>query len=52
MPLVTVGKDPIHEKMLRPIAAEVDWERQREMWACCLTSKMALISNAGSEIDD
>ncbi len=33
LPRVTEGKDPIHEKMLRPIAAEVDWERQREMWA-------------------
>ena len=32
LPRVTEGKDPIHEKMLRPIAAEVDWERQREMW--------------------
>ena len=29
---VTEGKDPVHEKMLRPIAAEVDWETQREMW--------------------
>lgn len=25
LPLVTEGKDPIHEKMLRPICAEVDW---------------------------
>ena len=33
LPRVTEGKDPIHERMLRPIAAEVDWERQREMWA-------------------
>ena len=32
LPRVTEGKDPIHEKMLRPIAAEVDWARQREMW--------------------
>ena len=31
LPLVTEGNDPIHEKMLRPIAAEVDWERQRRM---------------------
>lgn len=29
---VTEDKDPVHERMLRPIAAEVDWERQREMW--------------------
>lgn len=31
MPRTTVGHDPVHEKMLRPIAAEVNWERQREM---------------------
>ena len=27
------GKDEIHEKMLRPIAAEIDWNKQRETWA-------------------
>jgi hypothetical protein len=32
LPRVTAGKATIHEKMLRPIAAEVDWETQREMW--------------------
>ncbi len=32
LPRVTAGKPTIHEKMLRPIAAEVDWERQRRMW--------------------
>jgi len=32
LPLVESGKAPIHEKMLRPIAREVDWGRQREMW--------------------
>ncbi len=32
LPRVMSGKDPVHEKMLRPIAAEVDWGRQREMW--------------------
>ena len=26
------GKDPIHEKMLRPIVAESNWQRQRAMW--------------------
>ena len=33
LPRVTSGRDPIHEKMLRPITAEVDWEMQRSMWA-------------------
>lgn len=26
------GKDRIHEKMLRPIAAEHDWGKQRTLW--------------------
>jgi len=33
LPLVTTGSPPIHEKMLRPISAEIDWGRQREMWS-------------------
>lgn len=32
-PLVKTGKPGIHEKMVRPIAAEMDWDRQREMWS-------------------
>jgi hypothetical protein len=32
LPRVTAGKATIHEKMLRPITAEVDWEKQRGMW--------------------
>ena len=30
---VTSGRGPIHERRLRPIAAEVNWRRQRRMWA-------------------
>ena len=33
LPRITSGKAPIHEKLLRPIAAEIDWGKQREMWA-------------------
>jgi hypothetical protein len=33
LPRVTEGKATIHEKMLRPIAGEVDWEKQRKGWA-------------------
>ena len=29
LPRTAVGRDPIHEKMLRPVAAEVCWESQR-----------------------
>ncbi len=32
LPLVTRGKSPIHEKMLRPVAAEVNWATQRAMY--------------------
>ena len=32
LPRVNEGKDPVHEKMLRSIAAELDWEKQRSMW--------------------
>lgn len=32
LPRTIKGDDPIHEKMLRPITAEVSWQRQREMW--------------------
>lgn len=32
LPDVSSGRDPIHERMLRPITAEIDWDRQRQMW--------------------
>ncbi len=32
LPHVETGKATIHEKMLRPVSAEMDWEKQREMW--------------------
>lgn len=32
LPRVSEGKDQITEKMLRPIAAESDWCKQREIW--------------------
>lgn len=32
LPRITAGKSAIHEKMLRPISAEIGWARQREMW--------------------
>lgn len=33
LPRVTAGRDPIHEKTLRPIVAVSDWAKQRRMWA-------------------
>ena len=32
LPRVTIGRDMIHEKILRPITAETDWRKQREQW--------------------
>ena len=32
LPRVERGKDPITERDLRPLVAEVDWARQRVMW--------------------
>jgi len=32
LPRETTGRSQIHEKCLRPICAEVDFARQREMW--------------------
>ena len=32
LPLTTKGRDPIREKHVRPIAAELHWKAQRAMW--------------------
>jgi len=33
LPEVTSGRHPIHERMLRPLTAVVDWREQRAMWS-------------------
>lgn len=33
LPLVKSGRDPVRERHIRPIAAVLDWGKQREMWA-------------------
>lgn len=33
LPKVEAGHDPVSERDLRPIAAEADWRKQRQMWA-------------------
>ena len=33
MPRVTSGRDPVSERDLRPIVAQLDWSAQRRMWA-------------------
>ena len=32
LPRVVEGREPIHEKMLRSVGAEIDWRKQREMY--------------------
>lgn len=32
LPDVAKGKQPIHEKLLRPITSETDWAVQRKLW--------------------
>ncbi len=32
LPEVTSGRDPVHEHMLRPLCALMDWNRQRCRW--------------------
>ena len=34
LPRTTKGRDPIREIMVRPIAAEPDWRKQRRLWKC------------------
>ena len=33
LPPVTNGRDPVSERTLRRIVAELDWQRQRELWS-------------------
>lgn len=33
LPLVSQGRDPIHEKQLRRICGEIDWRKQRMLWS-------------------
>lgn len=39
LPPVRGGRDPVTERDLRPIAAELDWNRQRAMWQALLMLK-------------
>ena len=34
LPRTENGRDPIREIMVRPIAAEPDWRKQRRLWKC------------------
>ena len=43
LPCVVSGRDPIHEKTVRPICAEQDWREQREMWQALRRQHLDLI---------
>ena len=38
LPEVSDGRDPIRERMVRPIAAVMDWRKQRKIWQKMRTS--------------
>jgi hypothetical protein len=33
LPVVASGRDPVTERQVRPVAAELDWGKQRKTWA-------------------
>ena len=39
LPRTQSGRDPIREIMIRPIAAVLDWRKQRRMWKQLLTDQ-------------
>lgn len=41
LPEVVEGRDPITERDLRPIAAEIRWDEQRHMWATLRNQRLA-----------
>lgn len=40
LPLVTEGLDPIRERDVRPIAAVIDWRKQRRLWRNLLAKSL------------
>lgn len=46
LPRVTVGKDSMTERDLRPIAATADWGKQRAMWELRVVERQMLTSVA------
>lgn len=50
LPLVEHGRDPIHLAQLQPIAAEVAWARQRELWAALCSSIGLVLSTDSADV--
>lgn len=47
LPLVELGRDRLSERDLRPIAAELDWRRQRAMWMKLLQDRGLTVKPTG-----
>lgn len=45
LPRTRKGRDPITEHDLRPIAAELDWERQRDAWRLLLGGRSSCLES-------
>jgi len=45
LPCTVKGRDPIRERHLRPIAAVLDWRKQRRMWKQLLTEQNVEIAH-------
>jgi hypothetical protein len=41
LPMVTEGRDSIHERLLRPITAKADWGHQRAQWMRLKTAALS-----------
>jgi len=44
LPCITEGRDPITERHLRPIAAVLDWRKQRRLWKQLLADQQVEIA--------
>ena len=42
LPRTFRGRDPIREIVVRPIAAETDWRKQRRLWKCLMFDQEGL----------
>lgn len=51
LPRVQAGRDPIVERQIRRIAAEVDWRRQRAMWQEVMARADRHVDNSLSGLD-
>jgi hypothetical protein len=46
LPRIERGRDPIHLRLLQPIASSIDWTRQRQLWHDLIAARGAATSCA------